>query len=495
MFGLQKEDNTEKEFILTKKHFIFFGIFFSLCFSLLLIMPVSGDDYWWHIKIGEWIVNNKAVPKTGLFSWYGLENNLSWFAHEWLAEVFIYQFASLFGGNLGGIIYLLMCVILLGTLLYCFNYKDYLKHLGFSCIWMVIGFLAVATVCTARPHMMTLSFFCILVYVCEKMKNPNWKGFYLFPLLTIIWANYHGGSSNITYIIPIMYFITNSFNFNFGRISSTKVAKSFRYLILAGINIVAILLNPRTYELLWYPYSYTEEHAKYILEWKSPSFTNGGFALFIIIFICCIFFVTKRKIEFSDLALVGTFMLLTLKSIRFDAWLFVATTMVIYKYIAEMKDKSMYSFLCYEFALLGIGFLLYTFYSISVGDTYVQRGVSEEAIEIIKEREPKHLMNYYDFGSYLIYEEIPVFIDGRADMYTGYNFKQAAEGIYFDKEHLPEDMLKEFDFDMYLLPPTCYLAYWLENNGYENLYEDEKVVLLVPKALQNTSETSSEAQN
>ncbi len=495
MFNLKKnlEVSEKQDFIITKKHYILFGIFFCLCFSLLLIMPVSGDDYWWHIKIGEWIVNNKAVPKTGLFSWYGLENNLSWFAHEWLAEIFIYQFASLFGGNLGGIIYLLICILLLGTLLYCFNYKDYLKNLGFSCIWMVIGFLSVGTVCTARPHMMTLSFFCILIYVCEKMKKqPDWKWYFLFPILTIIWANYHGGSSNITYIIPIMYFITNSFTFHFGRIKSRKIEKSYRYLILAGINIVSLFLNPRTYELLLYPYSYTEEHAKYILEWKSPSFTNGGFAIFLIIFICCVFFITKKCIEFSDWALVGTFMLLTLKSIRFDVWLFIATTMVIYKYIAEIRDKSTYSFLCYEFAILGIGFLLYTGYSISVGDTYVQRGVSEEAIEIIKERNPKHLMNYYDYGSYLIYEEIPVFIDGRADMYTGYNFKQAAEGIYFDKEYLPEDMLKEFDFDMYLLPNTCYLSYWLEENGYENLYEDEKMVILIEgeNSSQNASETN-----
>lgn len=483
MFSLKKkiEETNKVSFVLTKKHYILFGIFFCLCFSLLLIMPVSGDDYWWHIKIGEWIIDNKAVPKTGLYSWYGLENNLSWFAHEWLAEVFIYYFASLFGGNLGGIIYLLFCIILLGTLLYCFNYKDYMKHLGFSCIWMVFGFLSIGTVCTARPHMLTLSFFCILLAVCEKMKkNVNTKIYFLFPIISFIWANYHGGSSNITYIIPIMYFITNSFNFHFGRIISKKIEKSYRYLILAGMNIATLFLNPRTYELLWYPYSYTEEHAKYILEWKSPSFTNGGFALVLIIFICCIFFITKKCIQFPDLALVGTFMLLTLKSIRFDVWLFIATTMVIYKYIAEQKDRSTYKFLCYEFAILGISFLFYSCYSIYIGDTYVQRGVSEEAIEIIKEKNPKHLMNYYDYGSYLIYEEIPVFIDGRADMYTGYNFKQAAEGIYFDKEYLPKELLEEFDFDLYLLPNTCYLSYWLEENGYTNLYEDEKTVLLEP---------------
>lgn len=474
------EENLKPKFELKRKHYIMFGIFFCLFFCLLLIIPIPGDDYWWHVKIGEWIVQNKEIPKTGLYSWYALENNLPWFAHEWLAEVVLYGFSCLFGAETGGMVYTLICLTLLGSLLYFFNYKDYLKNLPFTTFWTVIGFISIETVCTARPHMFTLCMFVLLIATCEHIKkNEKFKLWYLFPLLTIIWANYHGGSSNITYIIPIMYFVTNTFNFKLGRIESKKISKSWRYLILAGMNIIAILCNPRTYELLWYPYSYSNEHAKYISEWKSPSFTNGFFVILVVIVICCIFFITNRAIEFSDLALVGTFMLMTLKSIRFDVWLFLATTMVIYKYICEHKNKEVYKGLCYEFCILGLAFFYYTCYTISTGDSCMQKIVPDEVLEIIREEQPERLVNHYNYGSHLIYEGINVYIDGRADMYQGHNFAQSADVLYYNEDYMPEEFMEEFGYpDMFLLPNDCFFSYWLENNGFENLYEDEKMVLL-----------------
>lgn len=53
-------------------------------FSLIIIanMPLQTYDYWWHLKAGEWIVQNKHVPVNDIFSWYGIENELNWTSHE-----------------------------------------------------------------------------------------------------------------------------------------------------------------------------------------------------------------------------------------------------------------------------------------------------------------------------------------------------------------------------------------------------------------------------
>ena len=159
-----QEEIKKTEFKITKKHFILFGIFFIFFNSLLLITGIAGDDYWWHVKIGEWIMENGEVPKTGIYSWYAQENNLSWFAHEWLAEIVLYMFTVLFGRN-GGIVYLFSTITLISSLLYCYNYKDYMKNLAFSSLWAFVGFLAIGTISTARQHMLTISLFAILIHI------------------------------------------------------------------------------------------------------------------------------------------------------------------------------------------------------------------------------------------------------------------------------------------------------------------------------------------
>ena len=89
--------------------------------------------------------------------------------------------------------------------------------------------------------------------------------------------------------------------------------------------------------------------------------------------------------------------------------------------------------------------------------------VSEEYIELIKSDNPKRLFNEYNYGGALIYKGIDVFVDGRADIYTGdtlknyqslkhcrnYNKKKYSNDTYMD------DLIKLYDFDAYFVDPTC----------------------------------------
>jgi hypothetical protein len=43
-----------------------------LCFS----EGINGNDFWWHVKVGEWIVDNGKVPTEDIFSWYGMEKGI-----------------------------------------------------------------------------------------------------------------------------------------------------------------------------------------------------------------------------------------------------------------------------------------------------------------------------------------------------------------------------------------------------------------------------------
>ena len=65
---------------------------------------VRDPDIWWHVKVGDWIVEHLAVPHNGIFSWTAADR--PWVAYSWGYEVLLsraYQWFSLMGLGLFGV--------------------------------------------------------------------------------------------------------------------------------------------------------------------------------------------------------------------------------------------------------------------------------------------------------------------------------------------------------------------------------------------------------
>ena len=88
----------DKGFTLTEKLSIAL-LFFAGCLILLMRFEngISGNDFWWHIKVGEYIKENLTIPQNDIFSWIGVEKNISWSAHEWLADLVFFCIFDIFG--------------------------------------------------------------------------------------------------------------------------------------------------------------------------------------------------------------------------------------------------------------------------------------------------------------------------------------------------------------------------------------------------------------
>ncbi len=72
----------------------------AILFILLFVMAVrvpTDTDTWWHIRSGEYIVENREIPKTDPFSHtrYGED----WIDHSWGSQIVIYGVYDLFGGG------------------------------------------------------------------------------------------------------------------------------------------------------------------------------------------------------------------------------------------------------------------------------------------------------------------------------------------------------------------------------------------------------------
>jgi hypothetical protein len=73
--------------------------------ALYLKFCVLDLDIWWHLKVGDWIVEHHAVPHTGILSRTAADR--PWVAYSWGHEVLLsraYQWFGLVGVGVYGVL-------------------------------------------------------------------------------------------------------------------------------------------------------------------------------------------------------------------------------------------------------------------------------------------------------------------------------------------------------------------------------------------------------
>jgi hypothetical protein len=101
--------------------------------------------------------------------------------------------------------------------------------------------------------------------------------------------------------------------------------------------------------------------------------------------------------------------------------------------------------------------------------------LDKDTIEVIKKENPKRLFNMYDYGGELVYNNIPVFIDGRADLYSKYNYKD-----YLNISNCSSDcneLIDKYDFDYLLIDKNYPIYNCLDTDIYKSIYENDNLIL------------------
>lgn len=465
------------------KHKYVLGISFLLiCFSLFMTMLFHKEsDYLWHVKAGEYMVKNKEILTKDVFSWF--MNGKYWMSHEWGFDVLIYLLKSVFG-KIHLFVYPFLCTTALLLILFFSNKKKYLKNIIFSLFW-IVGFLIFCVYMQARPHLLSFSFVALAIcFLYDLFNNENSKKIYFLPVVTLFWTNCHGGSSNLSYLLCLVFVIIGLFKFDFTKLTASRISKKqvLKYLSVALMCALVICINPHGVKMLIYPYINIADSVmvNFISEWQPTVLSNSShYPYFVLVlFIVGVMLLSREKIKFIDLALLGVSLVLGLKSIRFWGYTYIFMSYVIFNYVNVRKiDRGTTRILC----LLGSIFLVIFMTNYEMLDNeYSKEVISRNMISTIKKESPKRLYNMYDYGGELIYNDIDVFIDGRADLYSKYNLSD-----YSDISMLKGDYVKTIDkynFDYFLVtkkyPINTYLSY---SSDYEKLLEEEDMILYKKK--------------
>ena len=460
--------------IFKKNKLLILFLVLIFCFSLFsLVFFTFEPDYFWHIKAGEVMSKTSKILTHDVFSWY--MTGKYWFSHEWLFEVLIYSLSTVFS-KYHVYIYCFITFFILQLTIFLSNKDEYLKNVPFSMLWISLSAILFYSF-QARPHMISFCLLSFTILILYDIYNNEQPRKYLFlPLISLCWVNFHGGSSNLVYLLPILFLLAGLFSFNTSKISAKKYTKLQikKYILCVVLGFIPLFLNPHGYKMILYPYQNMGNSVMLsnIMEWHCSDLNAlNHYPYFLVAFLTfCFMFFSKKKIRFLDFLLFLFTLYLGLKSIRFWPFIYIVMSYCIWYYIPKRKlDKGTDAVLII-LSVIFVGLLL-----MFKPGTESYRKVNEKAIMVLKKEQPQRLFNYYDYGGYLIYNDIKVFIDGRADLYSGYNFEDWLDIMDLDYNYTK--LLKKYNFDYFIIPKKCGLATYLKTNSYDLIYSDSDVVI------------------
>lgn len=459
---------------------------------------ISGNDFWWHIKVGEWVVQNGAVPQTDIFSWYGTTHQIPWTPHEWLADVILYLIHDAWGS--AGIYLLSVFAALLMTALLWRGARRYVqKNILVGGLFFALFAVTTSLFFYGRPHL--FSFFLLyweLRILYGFVEDPADKGIYMLPVISCIWSNIHGGSAALSYVLCAVFLIVGMLRIRIGRIEPTVMEKKslFRLLAVTVCAIAAILVNPVGIDILLYPYKSFGDSLQmtFISEWRSPDAKQlGDLILFFapVVLLLIGFFAEEKRIRLIDLAVMGLFVLLFLRSVRFIMLWYIAAVFCAFPYVPECKvkpmsrksEKALIAVCLAVFSLL-IGRSVHETWKTHRNEGLISVTMSDEAIAAVSAAGPERLFNDYNLGEALIYHEIPVFFDARADLYAYDNIMADGISLMFLEQANPEAdvpyadvdaLIGKYDFDNILILKSRALYAYLTSRPeqFVCVYEDE----------------------
>ena len=150
---------------------------------------LADPDYFWHLRAGQWVFENKKFPVNDPFLWS--QANTPWLHHGWLSDVGMYWVLSIGGsGAISAVIGLLFAATL-SVMYWCA--RQYAPTV-IALALVLVGAAVILPWAGPRPQSVTYFFIAFFLAVLLRFKDQGQtKLLWVLPGLIIPWANLHGG--------------------------------------------------------------------------------------------------------------------------------------------------------------------------------------------------------------------------------------------------------------------------------------------------------------
>lgn len=437
------------------------------------LIPLPPNDFWWHIKIGEYIYHNHAIPTSNMYAWT-LPADQPFFYAAWLGELLLYWLYHIGGIQLDVFIRTLLIGISFGLVA-----NEARRRSG---SWRVSA-LVVTLLCLmstsnlpVRTQIWAWLPFIITYVILQRFSESKlkWQWLLFCPALMIFWVNVHG-SYILGLALPFLFFGGQALS-KLLKQDSLISWKQISWLGATGvISAVAILVNPRFTGIIQYAVNLISNQPiqQFIEEWQSPTphgIANISFYVSVLVLIVIIAY-SRSRLTITEVFLIIAFLWLAWDGQRSIIWYGIIVTPILARLVSGLPIRK-YPFIPQRnwlnlviVVLLFIPVLLvqpWFVEKLPLPATYWQQVLYRspagpllsahtpvQAAEYLRTHPGGHLYNEMGYGSYLIWAlpEQKVFIDPRIELYP---YEQWQDYIRINNGSQYDQILEKYGVDRIL---------------------------------------------
>lgn len=495
---------TKNIFLPSLAEMIFISIFLFLSLGKGSGLLSDGDTGY-HIRAGEWILDNLAIPRHDIFSLHNPP--LSWTAHEWLSEV-IMALIHHVSGLTGTVVFFSFILAFVFYLLF----RIVRNAGGNILITVLVTLLAVAASkihWLARPHVFSLLLFLVWYRILDVYRHGDKNRLYLLPPMMLLWVNLHGGY--LAGFVLLGVFMLSELPDCFSKAKEMRVPARRRmqnFLIVLGVCLPVSCINPYGYHILLFPFNLVTNKMlmNNVSEFLSPNFHEPSPFKYIILSLIAVIALSKERLRLAELLLLLVFLNMSLYSVRYIPLFAIVSAPIIVR-LAETLFRNSDNRLSSLFAEksdniaeidASSGGVLWAVVACVVvawctASGTVRYGFEPEskpvaALQFIEKANLQgNMFNNDEFGDYVIYAAWPrykVYYDGRIDMYGTSMLKEYMKVINFEDGW--ENILEKHRVNWIFFNADSRLSRFLrERKDWVLIYKDKVACIFIKNAPQN----------
>jgi hypothetical protein len=426
------------------------------------------DDVFWHRAAGVWMLNHHRVMRSDVFSYTVAGHR--WITPEWGYGVLLAESVRL----IGPVAFWLLSAGVATLTVICVAVRCRLQGAG----WLWTGLLcieagaAITLFLEDRPQVISYLFFALLLLLL-RLARRRVALLWLVPVLFVVWANLHG-SFLLGLLVLVLEAVLCFVPLRLGRmVHSHPLPRRPALMAVAG-GALATLVNPFGPGVYGSAVgvSFNSTIRAFVAEWQSPDFHDPTTIAVIVVplaFTVGYLAISNRPVPLLDVALTALLLVATLDSFRFLPYFAIAWCGLSAS-CSPLPDEQLRptALTWVAGAILALAMLQGPW--TPAGQPAA--GVPVAAVDYLAHH-PGRVFSTYLWNDYLIWRGMPVFIDGRTELYTG----TPVFGEYLAVDDLttnPDRVLRTYGVRYVLWPPRSALSVYLSHDRLWRLVRASK---------------------